>query len=54
MKTGVGATLIHIDFTAGATESTATETAETQRETLLVQLLHAHCVVFTGITGLAG
>lgn len=29
MKTGAGAALIHIDFTAGTSEATATATAET-------------------------
>lgn len=54
MKTGAGAALIHIDFTAGAREAPATVTAETQRETVLIQLLHTHCTILARITGLTG
>lgn len=54
MKTGAGAALIHIDFTAGASEALATVTAETQREMVLIQLLHAHCTTLAWIAGLAG
>lgn len=54
VKTGAGAALIHIDFTAGAGEAPATVTAEAQREMVPIQLLHAHCAVLTRIVGLAG
>ena len=54
VKTGAGAALIHIDFTAGASESPATLTAETQGEMVLIQLFHTHCTVLAGITGLTG
>ena len=54
MNAGAGAALIHIDFTAGASEAPATVTAETQREMVLIQLLHAHCAVLAWVIGLAG
>lgn len=54
VKTGAGAALIHIDFTAGAGEAPATVTAEAQREMVPIQLLHAHCAVLARIAGLAG
>lgn len=54
VKTGTGTALIHIDFTAGAGEALATVTAETQRKTLLIQLLHTHSAILARIAGLAG
>lgn len=54
MKTGAGAALIHINFTAGASEAPATVTAEAQREMVLIQLLHAHCAILAWIVSLAG
>lgn len=54
VKTGAGAALIHINFTAGPSEAPATVTAEAQREMVLIQLLHAHCAVLARIVGLAG
>lgn len=54
MKAGAGTALIHIDFTAGASEALATVTAETQRKMILIQLLHTHCTILARIVGLAG
>lgn len=54
VKTGVGAALVCVGFTAGASEATATATAETQRETVPIRLLNTHRVILAGIAGLAG
>lgn len=54
VKTGAGAALIHINFTAGPSEAPATVTAEAQREMVLIQLLHAHRAVLARTVGLAG
>lgn len=54
VKTGAGAALIHINFTARASEAPATVAAEAQREMVLIQLLHAHRAVLARIVGLAG
>lgn len=54
VKTGTGAALIHINFTAGAGEALQTVTVETQREMVLIQLFLTHCTVLAGISGLTG